>query len=121
MKFRKMISVFAAAALLAGGIVFPAKTVRADSIPINTNYFDAWLVDYLLNVADHNGNNILEADEMMEITEMEIGEEEVYSLDGIEYFDNLKLLSLNDIGGLVNLDLTGMCNLEQLYILHQII
>lgn len=116
MKFRKMISVFAAAALLAGGLVFPAKTVRADSIPINTNYFDAWLVDYLLNVADHNGNNILEADEMMEITEMEIGEEEVYSLDGIEYFDNLKLLSLNDIGGLVNLDLTGMCNLEQLYI-----
>ncbi|MDO4461301.1 MAG: hypothetical protein Q4C30_02205 [Bacteroidia bacterium] len=86
------------ATVLMGSISF-MSAVAADDIELNGDNFSSHLLE-VLATKDTNGDNVLQADEISQITEIEItgtGKTDELSLEGIQYLTSLEKLTLNNL------------------------
>lgn len=128
------IAIIAALALLVGSLIggVSAKSIKnalsmknphllgmKDPVPIE----DPEFANDLAMMFDRNGNGIIEYSEALKITELTVDTEDLVSLQGIEYFANLRILRCysgtarlkKPKGKLTSLDLSGNPQLEELH------
>ncbi len=85
------------------------------SVQIHANTFpDNMFRYYITNFLDTDKNNVLSAEEIAAITELNIEACGISDLTGIEYFENLKVLAC-DYNNIRELDLSQNKALEELY------
>jgi len=77
------------------------------------NFPDTVFREYVKSRFDLNGNNKLEADELIRVESIDVNEQGVANLKGIEFFTNLRQLDC-DGNNLVNLDVSANTALEDL-------
>ena len=98
-----------------GGFTANAAEVAAESVKINESYFpDAIFRQYIADNFDKDGDGVLSAEEIANATELNIDACGINNLAGLEYFENLKLLSCS-YNNITELDLSQNKELEALY------
>ena len=127
-KMKKIAAMTAALLICAGNMVYmPESTisigsftanaaeVAAEGVKINESYFpDAIFRQYIADNFDKDGDGVLSAEEIANATELNIDACGINNLAGLEYFENLKLLSCS-YNNITELDLSQNKELEALY------
>ncbi len=112
MNFKKLMSSVIAASMvlsLASGL-----KVNAASVAIDVNNFpDEAFRTYILDEID-NGNGVLEENEILRTTNLQIGFLGVSRLDGIKNFTNLQVLGCEG-NSFTTFDVSGMTNLKEVF------
>jgi len=100
-----------------------------ESVPDVLPIPDAKFKAYLLGICDANGDGEISPAEAATVTSIEVGTQEISTLEGIRYFTNLESLTANGsraadrtiLGQLTELDLTGLDKLKSLQCRHNYI
>ena len=95
-------------------INIPDANFKAILIESNYEKYDIWDINNTPIKVDSNNNGEIEVNEVLAIHRLGIGPSNISDLTGIEYFSNLKVLSIGS-NNLTNLDVSRLANLSQLY------
>ena len=100
-------------ALLFIACVLASISMQADKTEINEqNFPDKNFRNYVLSTAvDRNQNNILDDDEILRVTNIDVHQKGIVSLKGIEYFTELQKLTCYQ-NNLTELDLSACTKLD---------
>ena len=105
---------YPALAVDVGVDVIVENELGEGEIPIDAAHFpDKYFRAYIAQQIDGNGDGVLSAEEIERTEEIQIWDEPIASLEGIEWFPDLKYLYVNH-AALTEVDLSGNTRLESL-------
>ena len=113
----KAIKKIAAGIIAASATIILGMTASAEGgVAINeTNFPDEAFRNYVIEHADFDKNHLLSSNEIKIVTDIDVDNLGIKSLNGIEYFTDLKLLQCIGNNQLESIDLSHNAYLEKLY------